>query len=585
MDHLAEIKKIGRVSDKTAFHRQAFDFLLALWNNRIGELPRQHCIELIPVLRRWLKEAPTNDMLDRFRILAARPAILSVLHSAGEEVDCFLESALGPLNRLELLKPWARRKLALTASMDSLWAPDLSLWDVMDPEEAMTYAIAALFDEPVGKHGLARFNEIVDAVSGLHSTRLPERYLGNVAYASYISSFATSKGKYAVKPVFARLARNMLRERGITDDDATVEKLQTTAIPLRAVVVSEHLQPGGVMLRCYASAVASLKPHFEVILVAESPSKCAEHLEISHRQQYFEPDERKLGELVRTISELAPQLIFFPSVGMTWWTYALSLLRLAPVQVASIGHPSPIGSGCMDYLAIQDRLWVSDMTELEPFLRYESHPIAMTTYQSGWLQALREEKSARAAEGPVRVAINASSMKLNAVFMSALQRISEEHGGNVIYRFFPHGVGIRHASISARIRAWFPDAEIMPGTDYQPYMRWLAECELMLQSFPFGGTNTTLDALALGLPVVCMDGPELHSRIDAAILAQVGLAGELLVADEEDYLCLSGRLIRDASLRSRIGANTGAIAALELGKDAAGITLGQALSKAVAGEA
>lgn len=580
MDALTQIRAIERQGSKTAFHRQTFDFLLALWNNRIEAPSARQCGDLVPVLARWLKEAPVADDMDCFRVLTARPVILSVLHSAGENIDGFLASALGPLDTLERIKPWARKKLALTASIDSRWVPDMEQWRGLNPEEAMTYAVASLLDEPIGEHGLIRFNGIIGAVPKLGAIRLPYRYFGFLAYASYVTSFATSNNKYAAKPVFAEIARDMLRESGIADDGET-EKLKASAVKSRVVVITEHLQPGGVMLRCYGNVIASLKPHFEVILAAELPSKCPEHAELAHQQYYFEPDHAKLDKLVTAIRDFAPQAIFFPSVGMTWWTYALSLLRLAPLQAASIGHPSPVGSGRMDYLAVQNRIWSPEATALEATLQYESHPISMEPYVSAWFRDLQARSGEHRGNGQVRIAINASSMKLNAVFMSALRRIREEHGRNIRYRFFPHGAGIRHSSLIRRIQSWFPDAEVMAGAGYQQYMEWLAECDLMLQSFPFGGTNTTLDALALGMPVVCMDGPELHSRIDAALLEQTGLATELLASNPDDYARIAGKLIADADMRSRTGfhARTHIVQAME--QEPSGNTLGQALKKAV----
>ena len=51
---------------------------------------------------------------------------------------------------------------------------------------------------------------------------------------------------------------------------------------------------------------------------------------------------------------------------------------------------------------------------------------------------------------------------------------------------------------------------------YPEYMESLSKCDLALFSFPFGGTNSTIDALILGLPMVSMLGKEPHAMSDAA---------------------------------------------------------------------
>jgi predicted O-linked N-acetylglucosamine transferase (SPINDLY family) len=58
-------------------------------------------------------------------------------------------------------------------------------------------------------------------------------------------------------------------------------------------------------------------------------------------------------------------------------------------------------------------------------------------------------------------------------------------------------------------------------------------CDLHISTFPFGGTNGTIDSLMIGIPVVALRGTEPHSRFDAMILEYAGLE-DLAVADSEE---------------------------------------------------
>lgn len=78
---------------------------------------------------------------------------------------------------------------------------------------------------------------------------------------------------------------------------------------------------------------------------------------------------------------------------------------------------------------------------------------------------------------------------------------------------------------------------------------------LYLDTYPFGGVNSLVDPLELGLPVVVWEGETFRSRMGAALLRQLGL-DELIVSDAEAYHGICVRLAGDAAacaaLRARI---------------------------------
>jgi len=63
--------------------------------------------------------------------------------------------------------------------------------------------------------------------------------------------------------------------------------------------------------------------------------------------------------------------------------------------------------------------------------------------------------------------------------------------------------------------------------------------------------NSIIDCFQLGLPGVCLDGPEPHSHADGAFFARIGLPHELVAQSGEDYVAAAVKLIDDAGWRSR----------------------------------
>ena len=64
----------------------------------------------------------------------------------------------------------------------------------------------------------------------------------------------------------------------------------------------------------------------------------------------------------------------------------------------------------------------------------------------------------------------------------------------------------------------FSSGAIVHAHAAQPdYMRRLATCHMFINPFPFGNTNGLVDTVRLGLPGVCLTGPEVHTHIDEGL--------------------------------------------------------------------
>ena len=67
------------------------------------------------------------------------------------------------------------------------------------------------------------------------------------------------------------------------------------------------------------------------------------------------------------------------------------------------------------------------------------------------------------------------------------------------------------------------------------YFKAISKIDIMLDSYPYVGGTTTLDALYMGVPVISFYGERHSTRFGKSILTSVGL-GELAVDNVEDYI-------------------------------------------------
>jgi hypothetical protein len=116
---------------------------------------------------------------------------------------------------------------------------------------------------------------------------------------------------------------------------------------------------------------------------------------------------------------------------------------------------------------------------------------------------------------------------------------------------------VNHLAIRLRLEALMP-CVVHENMHYTDYMTTLAQCDLVMSPFPFGNTNGFIDSVRLGLPVVCMDGPEAHSHTDIALSKRFGLPEFCRTDNIKDYINAVLQLIDDNDLR--VGASQNLVA-------------------------
>ncbi len=79
------------------------------------------------------------------------------------------------------------------------------------------------------------------------------------------------------------------------------------------------------------------------------------------------------------------------------------------------------------------------------------------------------------------------------------------------------------------------------------YMERMLNIDIMLDTYPYTGGRTTLDALYMGVPVISRYGKRRNTRFGLSILKNIGL-GELAVADAAEYVQRAVGLAGDLEL-------------------------------------
>ena len=137
-----------------------------------------------------------------------------------------------------------------------------------------------------------------------------------------------------------------------------------------------------------------------------------------------------------------------------------------------------------------------------------------------------------------------------------LWRVILERAPTALLLFSPSAeserAGLRHQLAGSGIdpaRAVF----VPRGRDEGESTARYALVDLVLDTLPYTGGDTTLAALDAGVPVVTLAGTRHAERMSASILRHAGLP-ELVTANEADYVELAIDLATDADRRARVAA-------------------------------
>lgn len=373
-------------------------------------------------------------------------------------------------------------------------------------------------------------------LGGMTLARLPEIYMH--------CSYAITPKKHAIKADLMKQMRRACLELGCTEVPAKLPD----SIPKRPtiVVAAEHFLPGHAVHRTHSRAIASLRERFHVVgVIYPNPigTPIADFFDecIPMPAMEFLPAIRYLaGE----IAARKPVLMFYLGVGMVPQTIALASMRLAPIQCVSFGHTATTMSEAMDYFILPEDFAGAPETFSEKVLAV---PKAAMPFAPRPFQAMPRPQS----DETVRVAVPASTMKLNPRLFDAFARIVKGAKKKTEIQLFPlAGTGLPYIELSRVVKARVPNAVVFAEAPHEVYMERLSKCHMFLCPFPYGNMNSIIDSFRLGMVGVCLDGAESHSHADTAFFARIGLPAELSARTVDDYVAAAIRLIDDPEWRT-----------------------------------
>ena len=273
---------------------------------------------------------------------------------------------------------------------------------------------------------------------------------------------------------------------------------------------------------------------------------------------HFDQGHRELRQWVEAIIGQQLDVLIYPEIGMDPMAAKLASLRLAPVQVATWGHPETTGLPTIDYyLSAED---------LEPQNSQDNYTERLVTLPH--LGCYYEPPPVASAVPDLRgLGIEPAPpifLCPGVPFKYAPQhdRVLTEIARRVRrcrFVFFTQRPGRLSEKLRQRLERVFAQNGLdaarfvvfIPWQDTPGFYGWLKRAVVFLDTIGFSGFNTAMQAAECGAPIVTREGRFLRGRFASGILKRMGLH-ELVAKSEEDYVALAVELAQDAAYRRHI---------------------------------
>ncbi|MEO5336384.1 MAG: tetratricopeptide repeat protein [Magnetospirillum sp. WYHS-4] len=356
-----------------------------------------------------------------------------------------------------------------------------------------------------------------------------------------------------------------------------------TAGPRRAERIkvgflSSHLIAGHTIGKLTAGLIERLpRDRFETVLLRPHGTRGLE--EAVERTVGYSLD---LTAARRRVAAEELDVLIYPDIGMDSFTYFLAFSRLAPVQCVTWGHPVTTGIPNMD--------WFLSTADLDPPGSEAAYSETLARLPA--FPAFVAPPSV--ANLPDRAALNLPEDRRLYVCTQTLFKVHPDFDGVLaeILRGDPDGdlvfiegglTGIA-TLLRQRLAAVLPDGlarvRFLPGLEPPRFLGLCRWADVLLDTFPFCGGNTSLEAFATGTPVVTLPTGLMRGRVTAAFYRRMGI-GDLVARSPAHYVDLALRAARDREWRNTLSARIRDRAALLFEDDAAVAGLADFLERAV----
>lgn len=259
-----------------------------------------------------------------------------------------------------------------------------------------------------------------------------------------------------------------------------------------------------------------------------------------------------LSQAIDKIASLSLDCLVFCELALSTIPYFIAHQRLAPLQVTTWGHSDTSGITKSIDLFISSKYYQRGQDDQEFFTEKLYLMNSLSTYYRnpsyGIPECSRQEmyeilKIKRDSTAPLWTCIQ-TNIKHSVPFQKAILDIATQNPDLTFVIMFEY--------------AWDNNKKLPPNIisisrlPFITYMKLLSVTDVTLDTFPFGGCNSSLEAFSLGVPVITLKGHKLSGRFTSGFYEAMGIESVAPIADSPNsYTEIGLKFAKDEEWRNR----------------------------------
>ncbi len=282
--------------------------------------------------------------------------------------------------------------------------------------------------------------------------------------------------------------------------------------------------------------------------------------------------DQSLLKIAAAIAVDKLDILIYPEQGMNPLLFPLASMRLAPLQCVGWGHPVTTGHENIDVFFSPAMMEPADHAN-----HYVEQLVTLpglgTNYRLPTEQVTAVRDDFQLPQDKLLFLVPQSLFKIHPDNDVVLLDILEAAPDLVLVMFAAEHPALTQRFINrlaggfaARALQSAGRIKILPRVAHAEYLRICQLCDAMLDTLHWSGGNTSLDALAVGLPIVTLPGKFMRGRQSYAMLQMIGCE-ELIAKDIQDYVRIALRLARDSDFRKELSQRIRAMHGRLFGQD------------------
>ena len=319
--------------------------------------------------------------------------------------------------------------------------------------------------------------------------------------------------------------------------------IKNTPSPNKIAIITAKWHRNHAVYKSASPLVNQLRDKYDLTLV-----HLGEHTPVNLVTEGFESvvNAKFVGQELRLPKELLDNnfaAVYYPDIGMNDEGLWMSNCRIAPIQVMGYGHPATSGDNSeIDYFIggtcekdvghcyAEQMILIPGLAQAPVWPQYER--------KNNWEP--REKLQINCAWGPD---------KYNYHMLSILAEVSKRAKRPHEWNMFPSPGIHRYAGFHPfrlAISEILPNSFIHCDKEYYDYMEAAEKGDFSVNSYPFGGYNTVIESMFLGLPIITLEGNRYYNLACSYLLREVGMP-ELSHTDAEAFIECCVSMIDDES--------------------------------------